>query len=78
MKEGAGSLFLGSLVYGLGLSIGLALAGCVLFYAGLKIWGWYNDHQDQKAEKRSFDEAMRKIVLEQSQRRTQDKGASQD
>ena len=64
MKETGGSLFLGSLVYGLGLSIGLALAAVFVIYVGLKMFGWWATLEADKAEKEAEKQALKDMLAE--------------
>ena len=62
MQQGAGSLFLGSVVYGLGLSIGLALFAVIGFFICLKIFGWWMNREQRKAEKDAEAAALKDLL----------------
>lgn len=62
MQQGAGSLFLGSVIYGLGLSIGLALFAIVGFFVCLKIFGWWMNRESRKAEKEAEAAALKDLL----------------
>jgi cbb3-type cytochrome oxidase subunit 3 len=62
MQQGAGSLFLGSVVYGLGLSIGLAVFAVAAFFVCLKIFGWWMGREARKAEKEAEAQALKDLL----------------
>lgn len=62
MQQGAGSLFVGSVIYGLGLSIGLALFAVIGFYICLKIFGWWMGRENRKAEKEAEAQALKDLL----------------
>lgn len=62
MQQGAGSLFVGSVVYGLGLSIGLALFAIVGFFVCLKIFGWWMGRENRKAEREAEAAALKDLL----------------
>lgn len=70
MQQGAGSLFLGSVVYGLGLSIGLALFAVIGFFICLKIFGWWMNREQRKAEKQAEADMMKQMMADFAKRTT--------